>query len=368
MAKRDSGAVFIVDDDASLRRSLRNLLRSAGFAVATFDSAEAFLASGDLESAGCLVLDLRMPGMSGLDLLSHLASTDWRIPTIVLTAHGDDAARERSMRTGAVAFFEKPFQSTALVHAVRKAVSTHARGERAEGSITREEGVTSTVPLSGGHTSASDHRIQFAGGTLGRNCHICAFFNGIDEQHRVLRSFIKDGLDGGEKSFHIVDPHLRDDHLKRLGEAGINVERAMASGQLEVRPWEETHLSGDRFDQDAMLRLVEVVLQNNAAAGYPLTRILANMEWALLDKPGVDDLVEYEARVNYVLPKYFAPVICSYDLSKFSASVVMDILRTHPMAIIGGVLQENPFFVPPDELLVEIRERRSARKHASTAS
>jgi len=214
----------------------------------------------------------------------------------------------------------------------------------------------------------TDRPIHVAGGTLGRNCHICAFFNGADEEHRVLRSFIKDGIDGGDKSFHIVDPRERDDHLKRLGDAGIDVESAMATGQLEVRPWEEAHLHGGCFEQDAMLHLVEEVLKSHAAEGYPLTRILAHMEWALLDKPGVDDLVEYETRVNYVLPRYYAPVICTYDLTKFSASVVMDVMRTHPMVIIGGVLQENPFFVPPDQFLLEIRERRSLRKSASIAS
>ena len=66
-----------------------------------------------------------------------------------------------------------------------------------------------------------------------------------------------------------------------------------------------------------------------------------------------------------MLPKYDDPVICAYDLSKFSASVVMDIMRTHPVVIIGGVLQENPFFVPPDQFLLEIRERRSVRRSAS---
>jgi hypothetical protein len=86
------------------------------------------------------------------------------------------------------------------------------------------------------------------------------------------------------------------------------------------------------------------------------------MEWALLDKPGVDDLVEYETRLNYVLPKYDDPVICTYDLSKFGASVVMDIMRTHPVVIVGEVLQENPFFVPPDQFLLEIRERRGSAR------
>jgi MEDS: MEthanogen/methylotroph, DcmR Sensory domain len=204
--------------------------------------------------------------------------------------------------------------------------------------------------------------VRCAGGILGRHRHICAFFNGPDEQHRVLRSFIKEGFEQGDKAFHLVDPELWEDHLRRLAEAGVEVGKTMGTGQLELRRWQDAQLRGDRFDQDAMLALIEEVLQSGAAAGYPLTRFVANMEWALLDKPGVDDLVEFETRVNYVLPKYDDPVICTYDLSKFSAGVVMDIMRTHPVVIIGGVLQENPFFVPPDQFLLEIRERgRSAR-------
>jgi hypothetical protein len=216
--------------------------------------------------------------------------------------------------------------------------------------------------------ATESHSVQFAGGTLGRQRHICAFFNSIEEEHRVLRSFMKDGFARGEKAFHIVDPGLREEHLKRLTEAGINVQQAMGSGQLEVRRWQDTYLREDHFDQDAMLALIEEVLQSSAAAGYPLTRLLAHMEWALLDKPGVHNLVEYETRLNYVLPKYDDAVICTYDLSKFSSTVVMDIMRTHPDVIIGGVLQENPFFVPPDEFLREIRERRSVAKAAGTAN
>ena len=215
---------------------------------------------------------------------------------------------------------------------------------------------------------ATSHSVQFAGGTLGRQRHICAFFNSIDEEHRVLRPFFKDGFDRNEKATHIVDPDKRDEHLKRLAEAGIDVRRAMDTGQLELRPWRETYLRGDRFDQDAMVALIEQILQSGPPAGYALTRLVAHMEWALLDKPGVDDLVEYETRLNYVLPKYDDPVICTYDLSKFGATVAMDIMRTHPVVIIGGILQENPFFVPPDQFLLELRERRSVRKSAATAN
>src|SRR2546421_9210911 len=211
---------------------------------------------------------------------------------------------------------------------------------------------------------ASDRSVQFAGGTLGRQRHICAFFNSIDEEHSVLRSFIRDGLDRGEKGFHIVDPDLRSEHLRRLAEAGINVGRAIDTGQLEVRPWQDAYLRGDCFNQDAMLALIEAVLRSGAATGYPLTRLLAHMEWALLDKQGVDDLVEYEARLNYVLPKYEDPVICTYDLTKTRCTMAIDIMRTHPVVIMGGLLHENPFFVPPDQFLREIRQRQPSRKGA----
>jgi FixJ family two-component response regulator len=361
---RDLGElVCIIDDDDSLRRSLRNLLTSVGFAVEAFESAEAFLEAGRREHA-CLVLDLRMPGMNGFDLLDLLNSLGSTSPVIVLTGHGDDDARRRALSAGAIAFLEKPFQSSALLDAVEQAMAILAR------------------PTPNGRSDAHDHSqaahayapttapqpIRIADGTLGNHCHICAFFNGLDEQHRVLRSFIKDGFDRGEKIVHIVDPELRDDHLARLARAGIDVNRTLGTGQLDVRTWDEVYLRGDRFEQDRMLALAEEVLQSSADAGYPLTRILANMEWALLDKPGVEELVEYESRVNSVLSRYRAPVICAYDLTRFSASVVMDILRTHPTVIVGGVLQENPFFVAPDQFLLEIRERGGARRGASIAS
>jgi DcmR-like sensory protein len=193
----------------------------------------------------------------------------------------------------------------------------------------------------------------------GRNRHICAFFNGMDEHYRVLRSFIKDGFEQGDKTFHLIDPNRREDHLRRLADAGIDVEEAIASGQLEVHPWEDGPLHGERFDQDTWLAGFEEVLQSGPISGYTKTRFLAQMEWALVDLPGTDDLIEFETRVNYVVPKYDNPVICAYDLSKFSASTVMYALRTHPVVIIGGSLQENPFYVDPDELLRELRQQQS---------
>ena len=206
-----------------------------------------------------------------------------------------------------------------------------------------------------------DTSLQITPGALERtNRHICAFFNGMDEHYRVLAAFIKDGFDAGDRAFHLVDPQRRDDHLRRLGDVGIDVEEGMASGQLEVHPWQDGPLRGERFDQDTWLAGFEHVLQSGPASGYAKTRFLAQMEWALVDLPGIDDMIEFEARVNYVVPKYDHPVICAYDLSKFGASTVMYALRTHPVVIIGGLLQENPFYVDPDALLLEMGRQRPA--------
>ena len=122
MGESDRPVISVVDDDESLRRSLSNLLRSVGFGVETFASAEEFLRSAQRENTGCLVLDLQMTGMSGLDLLRHLAVRDSRIRVVILTAHGDEETRRRSLQAGAVAFLDKPFHSDALLDAVRAAV------------------------------------------------------------------------------------------------------------------------------------------------------------------------------------------------------------------------------------------------------
>jgi MEDS: MEthanogen/methylotroph, DcmR Sensory domain len=188
--------------------------------------------------------------------------------------------------------------------------------------------------------------------------HICAFFNGMDEHYRVLESFIREGFERGDKAFHLVDPERREDHLRRLANAGIDVDGALASGQLEVYSWAEGPLHGERFEQETWLAGLEDVLRSGPASGYLQTRFLAQMEWALADLPGIEDLIGFEARVNYVVPKYPNAVICAYDLSRFDATTMIYALRTHPMVIIGGLLQENPFYVNPEELLKELARHR----------
>jgi FixJ family two-component response regulator len=115
--------ISIVDDDDSLRNSLNNLLRSVGYRLADFPSAEEFLNSSELHDTACLILDVRMPGMSGLDLQRQLVANNSRIPIIFITSHGDDDARARALAAGAVAFLYKPFREEALLEAIDSALN-----------------------------------------------------------------------------------------------------------------------------------------------------------------------------------------------------------------------------------------------------
>lgn len=110
--------IAIVDDDEALRNSLDNLLRSAGFRAHGFASAEAFLRSDQARETACLMVDVRMPGMNGLDLQRQMVAANWQIPIIFITAHADDEARARALEAGAVAFLYKPCREDDLLHAI----------------------------------------------------------------------------------------------------------------------------------------------------------------------------------------------------------------------------------------------------------
>jgi FixJ family two-component response regulator len=114
--------IFVVDDDASMREALKNLLRSVGLEVQTFSSAQEFLSSERSKAAGCLVLDVRLPGLSGLDLQRELAQANVQIPIVFITAHGDIQMSVRAMKAGAVEFLTKPFRDQDLLDAVQQAV------------------------------------------------------------------------------------------------------------------------------------------------------------------------------------------------------------------------------------------------------
>jgi hypothetical protein len=197
---------------------------------------------------------------------------------------------------------------------------------------------------------AAVNEVTVAGRKL-HHFHIAAFFRSREEEYEVLRSHIQEGIHAGEKAVHICDPSLRHDHLKHLETMGVPISDCQRTGQLEVLGWNDAYLKDGRFDGDTMMALLEEMVQTSQSEGFSRVRIMGHMEWALAERTGVEQVIEYEARVNYLLNRLQQPAICVYDLNRFSGSTVIDVLRTHPYAIVEGVLRENPFYVSPEEFL-----------------
>ncbi|MDB6036183.1 MAG: hypothetical protein JWM99_24 [Verrucomicrobiales bacterium] len=206
--------------------------------------------------------------------------------------------------------------------------------------------------------------ICFAGSQLGLQRHICAFFNTSEEKYRVLLPFIKEGLERGERAFHIVDPAQRETHLRQLATAGIDAASVEEKGQLELRDWNDFYFADGRFDEARTIAQWGAALEGAVQRGYQRTRVIAHMAW---ERDDAGQLLRYESNFNRT-PRTRDPVICIYDLSKHSAAFILDIMRTHPMIIIGGILQENPFYVPPDQFLQELRARRAPSEVSTTAA
>lgn len=156
---------------------------------------------------------------------------------------------------------------------------------------------------------------------------------------------------------HTIDPRRREEHVRWLASVGIDAHK---SNQFELRDWGDSHLHGGLFNQDKTLALWERIVKDAKKKGFQLVRFVSEMEWALETELDLHDLLEYEAKANYVWLRGdgpYNPAICTYDLRRFRSDIVIDVMRTHPLVIIGGVLQENPFFVPPDEFLEQLRVR-----------
>jgi hypothetical protein len=203
--------------------------------------------------------------------------------------------------------------------------------------------------------------ISLAGSHLNKVRHVCAFFTSEEEEYRVLLPFMKHGFESGDKAVHLVNPEQREEHLQRLSGVGVDTAAVQKSGQLAIQSNVEAYLQDGHFDKELMLATFAKMASNNIASEFPLSRIVCRMDWASQDRSTIEDVIEFESRVNDIWNQTDDAVICTYHLARFSGDAVIDIMRTHPMVIIGGTLQENPFFTPPAEFLREYRERRSVR-------
>jgi MEDS: MEthanogen/methylotroph, DcmR Sensory domain len=201
--------------------------------------------------------------------------------------------------------------------------------------------------------------IALAGSQIGEFRHICAFFSSPEEEYRLLLPFIKDGLLCGDKAIHVVNPDEQNEHLARLDSAGIDQTAALRAGQLDVLINTEAYLREGKFDQDRMLETFALLASGNAKGGYPRSRIVCRMDWAGGDAAQLEEVIQFESRINDVWSLHDDAVICSYNLTKFGGGTLIDVLQTHPMVIVGGILHQNPFYVPSEVFLLERRQRRN---------
>jgi hypothetical protein len=189
---------------------------------------------------------------------------------------------------------------------------------------------------------------------LRNHFHACAFVTGPAEERAVIDPFFVEGMKRGEKAVYIVDPDHRDDHEERLGAS------AASKDLLEVTTWHEAHLKGGKFDPERMMAALDEMIREHAATGKPPMRVVGQMGWVFSKPPGIEELVAYESTVNEVLNRGKTPTVCVYDVSKLSGSMVVDLLRAHPLTVMNGVLHENPFYTPAEELLRELQQRRAS--------
>ncbi len=180
--------------------------------------------------------------------------------------------------------------------------------------------------------------------------HLCAFYRGLAERDDILIPYLRQGLRSGDKCICVVDATDPEAVLAALA-AEVDDEPLLADGRLEVQGSRETYLRGGRFSADSMLGFWEEALDSAVAGGYRFTRAVGEMTWSMQNMPGVDGLISYESKLNRFLPRYPQVILCLYDLERFSGNILMDVLKTHPKVLVGGMLVANPFYLDPDEFL-----------------
>ena len=182
--------------------------------------------------------------------------------------------------------------------------------------------------------------VRLAGEEIRDYHHLCVLVEGPDEADRLLMPFIVEGIEQGDRAFHLVDPAIRDAHIERLKATGIRVEETIASHQLEVQTWTDSYMRGGTFDGAAQLEYVEEAMDEGRELGFPRTRLIGSTEWSL-DEETARDLIQYEVRLDQYLQTVQDVVVCTYELDHHSARTIAEVMSAHPIALVGGVLRKN---------------------------
>jgi len=207
----------------------------------------------------------------------------------------------------------------------------------------------------------SNRSVTLCGQQLHGLQHICAFFDSREEQYQVLNPYFQEGLDTGDEVVIIAETGAHEHCISSMRGGGLPVRSAMASGQLQVLPSEDTYIKDGVFVVDRMCEMLEEVLQSAKAGPFKSVRTMGDMEWALRNLPGTDDLMMYEARVNLLAPKHDCTLLCAYDLNRFSGRAIADVLATHSHVVLNGRVHENPYFMDPVTYLQKLGLRKGSQ-------
>jgi hypothetical protein len=214
-------------------------------------------------------------------------------------------------------------------------------------------------------TSTHQH-ITLCGKQLHGLRHICAFFDSRDDQYNVLMPYLKEGIERGDQVVTILDSTVHQEHISRLESAGLPVPEAREREQLKILASEETYVKDGIFVVERMCNMLEEVLVSAKGTRFPYVRTVGDMEWALQNLDGVDDLIVYEARVNQLAPHHECTLLCAYDINRFSGRVIADVLATHSHVVMNGQVFENPHYVDPVVYLQKLALRRQREPLART--
>lgn len=181
--------------------------------------------------------------------------------------------------------------------------------------------------------------------------HLCCLYETEEEHRAVLAPFLRQGLEQGEKVVYIVDAHTAETVLEYLREDGLDVEPYLARGQLSILTVGDAYMREGVFNPDGMVALLQAETERALAEGYSALRVTGEMSWALRGLPGSERLIEYESRLNGFFPGSKCLAICQYDWQHFDPAVLLDVLRAHPIAVVGTAVYDNFYYMPAAELL-----------------
>jgi signal transduction histidine kinase len=183
--------------------------------------------------------------------------------------------------------------------------------------------------------------------------HLCNIYRNRAEQFSLIADFMLDGLRKRYKCLYIVDENTKEGVLSALREKEGHVDDSVLD-RLIFMTKEDSYLKGGSFDPDRMIKLLKETQDAALAEGYPILRLTGEMTWIFSKLPGVEKLLEYEAKLNYFFPNSKTTAICQYNENRFDAKTLMGVLNTHPVVGIYGELYENPYYIPPDIYLASL--------------